>query len=658
MDCSRCRAENRPGRRFCARCGAPLAAVCPSCGFANDSDEVFCGGCGRSLDASRGDEPGRAAAGARWAAEAERRQLTVMFCDLVGSTALAKRLGPEELREVVRAYQEAAARVVGRFDGYIAQYLGDGLLIYFGYPQAHEDDASRAVRTGLGIVEAMAELNGRLHREKVARLAVRLGIHTGLVVVGEMGGGVRHEQLALGETPNLAARLQEQAEPDTVLISDTTHRLVRGLFACRELGPRDVKGSLTPLVLHQVLGESAALSRLDVVGRANLTPLIGRERELGMLLERWEEAKDGLGQVVLLSGEAGIGKSRLLDALKERLVSESHTRWECRCSPYDQQSALYPVVEFLQRALRFQRHEPAEERLRKIEAGLERYGLGDAAAAALWAGLLSVPLPDRYAPITLTAERQKQKTLEAVLALLLAQAAERPVLMIMEDLHWVDPSTLELLALILGQVPTTSVLTILTFRPDFRPPWVVAVAVVLGEHLPVGRAAVLHPPRRQLDLALGRQVAGAIDERDGPAEVLVERDPVGAEAREHEAAAARDARRARQAARALVERRVVPARVRHAEQRAAEIVGPAVTGTRERRVVPCSTAQIIVPRCIQRLSSTAISPSWPRTMIAGWVPMGRVTKSPGRGTSLAWPTKTQPRWKMRSISSAKIRGSV
>jgi class 3 adenylate cyclase len=245
--------------------------------------------------------------------EAARRQLTVMFCDLVDSTALAARLDPEDLREVVRAYQEASAAVIQRFGGYIAQYLGDGLLLYFGYPQAHEDDAQRAVRAGLGLLAAIGELNARLAQDRGVRLAVRIGIHTGLVVVGEMGGGSRQEQLALGETPNVAARIQGLAAPDTVAISPATFRLVQGYFACQDLGSHTLKGLAAPLQVYRILGESEARSRLEVAGPGGFTPLVGRESEVALLLECWAHSQDGRGQVVLLRGEAGIGKSRLVE---------------------------------------------------------------------------------------------------------------------------------------------------------------------------------------------------------------------------------------------------------------------------------------------------------------------------------------------------------
>jgi class 3 adenylate cyclase len=403
--------------------------------------------------------------------DAERRQLTVLFCDLVDSTRLARQLDPEEWREVVRIYQHTCATVIQRFAGYIAQYLGDGLLVYFGYPQAHEDDAQRAVYTGLGILEAMATLNARLVSDKGFRLSVRVGIHTGLAVVGEIGGAGRQEQLALGDTPNIAARLQGLAAPDTVVISDATWRLVHGYFACDALGPQPLKGVETPLQVYRVLGISGAQSRLDVVSPRGLTPLVGREAEVTLLRERWAQARDGLGQVVLLSGEAGIGKSRLVQVLHEHIAAEPHTRLEWRCSPYAQQSPLHPVIAHLHRLLRWRPDDIAAEKLHTLEETLAASGLALPEVVPLFAALLSLPLPERYPPLTLTPQRQKQKTMEALLAWLLTEATRQPVLFIIEDLHWIDPSTLEFLTLLIDQGPTARLLTLLTCRPEFQAPW-------------------------------------------------------------------------------------------------------------------------------------------------------------------------------------------
>ena len=403
--------------------------------------------------------------------EAERRQLTVLFCDLADSTRLAGQLDPEDLREVVLAYQTTCVEMIQRFDGYVAQYLGDGLLVYFGYPQAHEDDAQRAVRAGLGILDAMGTLNTRLERAKGMRLAVRIGIHTGQVVVGTMGSGGRHEQLALGETPNLAARLQSLAAPDTVAISEATHRLVQGYFRCDDLGSPSLKGIETPMRVYRVVEESAAQSRLDVAGSTGLTPLVGREHEVGLLRERWAQSRDGLGQVVLLSGEAGIGKSRLVRVLTERVADEGVPWMTLRCSPYHTNSAFYPVIEHLQRLLQWHRDATPAARLATLKQALQTVGLPLAEVIPLLATLLSLPVPEQYPPLALSPQRQKQKTQEALVAWLLAETVRQPVLAVWEDLHWADPSTLELLDLMLDHVPTARLLLVLTARPEFRPPW-------------------------------------------------------------------------------------------------------------------------------------------------------------------------------------------
>jgi TOMM system kinase/cyclase fusion protein len=446
----------------------------------------------------------------RGISEAERRQLTVLFCDLVDSTVLASQLDPEELREVVRAYQDTCAKVIARFEGHIAQYLGDGLLVYFGYPQAHEDDAQRAVRAGLGMVEAMAQLNSRLEHERGVHLTVRLGIHTGLVVVGEVGGGSRQELLALGETPNVAARLQGIAAPDTLVISAATFQLLGGYFACQSLGTTLLKGVAQPLAVYQVLSESTARSRLEAVGRTSLTPLVGREAEVALLLEHWRQVKEGLGQVVLLSGEAGIGKSRLVQVLKEHVAVEPEA-WltPCQCSPYYQNTALYPMIELLERvALQFEREELPQQKLRKLEGFLVQHGLPLAEAVPLLAALLSLPLTADYAPLTVSPEQQKQMTLHAFLTILLRIAAQQPVLFVMEDLHWIDPSTLMFLSLLIDQGPTARILTLLTCRPDFHAPW------TGRSHLT--QVTVNRLPRRQAAELTGRVARG----KALPAEVV------------------------------------------------------------------------------------------------------------------------------------------
>jgi len=503
--------------KFCEECGTKLVLVCSSCGREVRPTAKFCGECGMPLTekqeaerrkgkkAKRIKQPSslRAPDARRQTLdssqpEAERRQLTVMFCDLVGSTALSAQLDPEELREIVCVYQETCAEVLHRYEGHIAQYLGDGLLVYFGYPAAHEDDAQRAVRAGLEIIAALqirvpSPLAGEGQGEgasgrartvtfpypnlpprggkELQRLQVRIGIHTGLVVVGEIGGGDKREQLALGETPNIAARLQGIAEPDALVVSGTTYRLIQGLFNCQDLGVPALKGLPTPLQVYRVIGESAAQSRFEVALSTGLTPLVGRDLEVGLLWERWAQAKEGEGQVVLLSGEPGIGKSRLVQILKEQVTVEGAARLEFRCSPYHQNSAFYPIIDHLQRLLQFHREESPQTKLEKLQQALARSRFPQADTLPLLAALLSLPQPEGAPPLTLSPQRQKQKTQEALVAWWVEEAEAQAVYCAWEDLHWADPSTLELLTLFLDQVPTTRLLAVLTFRPDFTPPW-------------------------------------------------------------------------------------------------------------------------------------------------------------------------------------------
>ena len=396
----------------------------------------------------------------------------MLFCDLVDSTQLSGRLDPEVYRDVVRAYQQTCTAVIKRYDGYVAQLLGDGLLVYFGYPVAHEDDAQRAVRTGLGILNAMGDLNTRLQQDKGIQLAIHMGIHTGLVVVGEMGGAGRQEQLALGEVPNIASRIAGLAAPNTLVVSSATYRLIQGYFACQDLGAQALRGVTGAMRLYHVLSASGATSRLDIVQPRGLTPLVGREQEVGLLLERWEQAKAGHGQAVLLRGDGGIGKSRLIQTLKDHVANEPHIRWECRSVPYYQNTALSPLTDLFQRLLQFQAADTPDEKLGKLEHALSQYRLPIEETVVVFAPLLALPVPDtRYHSRTLSPQRQRQKTLETLVAILLELAERQPVLFIVEDLHWTDPTTLELLNLLIDQTPTASMLVLLTGRPHFQPAW-------------------------------------------------------------------------------------------------------------------------------------------------------------------------------------------
>src|SRR5262245_16774898 len=486
MQCPRCQTENREGARFCRECGALFGAVCSSCGANVQAGSKFCDSCGTSLAAvSRpGPEgPDRAQAAtagdvaeiigtSKVPAEAERRQLTVLFCDLLGSTQLSGQLDPEDLRAVVRAYQEAAAAVIQQYAGHIAQYLGDGLLIYFGYPTAHEDDARRAVHTGLGIVQAIATLNTRLAAQYRVQLTVRLGIHAGPVVVGGMGGGGRHEHLALGETPNIAARLEALAPANAVVISTVTARLVRGAFVLENLGAQTLRGIAEPMTVTRVRGLMATPSPDEEFVTPTVPVLIGREEESGLLRRRWKQSQAGLGQVVFVSGEAGIGKSALVEGLRAEVRAESFPRIAFRCSPYHTASALFPVITRLEHLWQFAAEDGPATRLNKLEAGLRPFDWPLAEVVPVFAGLLAVPLPaERYAPLTGTPQQQKQQTLDALVAWLAAQADRQPVLAVWEDLHWADPTTLELLGPVIEQAPTVPMLHVLTSRPTFPPPW-------------------------------------------------------------------------------------------------------------------------------------------------------------------------------------------
>jgi class 3 adenylate cyclase/predicted ATPase len=400
--------------------------------------------------------------------EAERRQLTVMFVDLVGSTELAARLDPEDMGHVIRAYQSRCAEAVARWGGHVAKYMGDGVLAYFGWPQAHEDDAERAVRAGLAVVEALPGLAVPTSEP----LAARIGIATGLVMVGEViGAGAAQEQAVVGKTPNLAARLQALAAPGSVVIDPRCQQLVGGLFEYADLGTQDLKGFAEPLRAWRVLGESRAESRFEALHGQQLTALVGREHEIGLLADRWERAKEGEGQVVLLSGEPGIGKSRIVRALRERLAAEPHMPLSHYCSPHHTSSALYPVIDLLERAAGFSRDDQAAARVDKLEALLARGTEALGEAVPLVAALLGIETGERYPMPALSPQRQKQRTLEVLIEQVGGLAARQPVLAVYEDMHWVDPTTLEALDLLIERVQHLPVLMLITFRPEFSPPW-------------------------------------------------------------------------------------------------------------------------------------------------------------------------------------------
>ncbi|MBI4538387.1 MAG: AAA family ATPase [Gemmatimonadetes bacterium] len=400
---------------------------------------------------------------------AERRQLTVMFCDLVGSTALAGRLDPEELRELLRSYHLACSEVTARYGGYIAQYLGDGVLVYFGYPDAHEDDARRAVYAGLEIMDAVRRLAHGAGRE--ISLAARAGIHTGPVVAGEVGAGAGRQQLALGLTPNIAARLQALAEPYGVLISRATDGLVQGFFECESLGRRELKGIEERVEVLRVARALDVRSTFESAVARGLSHAVGRVRELEALVSAYESVARGEGRVALVSGEAGIGKSRLVLMLRERLAPGEQAWLVAPCSPYDQTSAWSPIVELLHKFFQFRREDGGPERLVRIEGALRPLDLPTQRAVPLFASLLGVPYTGRYPELELGPQKQRELTIETLIATLLRLTEARPLVLTVEDLHWSDPSSLELLDRLVERVSEARLLLILTFRPSFSSAW-------------------------------------------------------------------------------------------------------------------------------------------------------------------------------------------
>ena len=447
MQCSKCGTENAASTKFCAECGTPMRR-----------------------------EPAEAAA--------ERRQLTVLFMDLVGSTALAESMDPEDLRELYARYQGVCADVIRRYEGYIAQHLGDGILAYFGYPTAHEDDALRAVQSGLEILQQVESVTMR-----GKRLHVRAGIHTGLVVVGEVGGGERREQLALGEAPNIAARVQSEAEPDTILITEATSRLMAGHVSLEDRGLRALKGISPPVHLFRVVGTSGAASRFEAraasalleiarspsatattrfaaIAAAGLAPFVGREREVEAIRDAWAQAVSGTGRVVVLRGEAGIGKSRLLGAARRAARGRPHEIFEAQCSPYEVNSALHPVTEMLGRRLGVEDDTPSATILGRLQQFVALRGVRPDEAVPLLASLLTIPLDGHYPPSDLPPVRRRQRTLEILAELLLHGPDGSPVLMLIEDLHWADPSTLDLLEMLIARQHAAPLLLVCTTRPE------------------------------------------------------------------------------------------------------------------------------------------------------------------------------------------------
>jgi class 3 adenylate cyclase/tetratricopeptide (TPR) repeat protein/ribosomal protein L40E len=466
MHCSKCGSENPAGNNFCARCGNALARLCLKCGAENAPTSNFCGKCGAALTAPV-STPVSATSPIQSAEVAgERRHLTVLFCDLVGSTAIAARLDPEQWRETVAGYHSAAAAAITRFDGHVAKYLGDGVMAYFGWPAAHDNDAERAARAGLAILDAIAKLN---EQPGHAKLSARVGIDSGLVVIGK---GAGNEAEVFGEVPNIAARVQATAEPGTVAITDPTHRLVSGLFVVEDCGAHELKGLERPLQLYRVIRPSGMRGRFPAMAAARgMTPFVGREDELRSLLNRWERVREGDGQVVTIVGEAGIGKSRLVQRFREELAATPFTWLECATAPFFQNTPFYAVADMLQQSFHWEAGHTVEQRLTSLEASLGLAGLDPDEAVPLIAPLLELPVGDKYPPLSMAPDQQRKRLLATVVAWAFGTAKAQPLVIATEDLHWADPSTLELTQLLVEQGAPARLLLLYTARPEFHAPW-------------------------------------------------------------------------------------------------------------------------------------------------------------------------------------------
>jgi class 3 adenylate cyclase/predicted ATPase len=446
--CGKCGGENAPAARFCNQCGNGLEAV-PASPVAQRPQPA-------PVDIPSG---------------VERRQLTVMFCDLVGSVQLSHMLDPEDLRDVIAAYRDACGAVVNRFEGTTAQFQGDGILVYFGYPIAHEDDARRSVQAGLEILQAVRDLDRRLSAERGIHLSVRVAIHTGLTLVGDTGGAAGTERLALGDTPNIAARIQALAESDTLLVSAATRELISGFFKTVDLGLHHVKGLEEPIHVFRVLSATGARHRIEAAAPHRLAPYVGRENAVAALVESWLAARDSPGHGVLLLGEPGVGKSRLLSVFRDKIGTDDCEIIECYCSPYYQGTAFFPLIDPLRARLRLTDDDEPTGKLERLRVGLAEHGCDVETALPLVAQLFGIPPEAGYAPLGLHPLTQKQKTVGALHSLLLAPAQQKPTLLVIEDLHWIDPTTLELLGGVLARLLDTRLLLLMTARPSFTPPW-------------------------------------------------------------------------------------------------------------------------------------------------------------------------------------------
>ncbi|MEQ8859047.1 MAG: adenylate/guanylate cyclase domain-containing protein [Pseudomonadales bacterium] len=503
MKCTRCGFGNPDGINFCGGCGAAVSRLCGSCGADNPGAFRFCGNCGSALS----EEPGSRKSSS---AEGERRQLTVMFCDLVGSTALSHRLDPEDLREVIRQYQTLATEIVDRFGGHVAQYLGDGLLVYFGYPRAHEDDARRAVEAGLEILSSVSGLNASIAHDGVS-LALRIGVHTGPVVTGEIGRqGTNTENLALGATPNVAARVQAEAEPGSLLLTRATRALVRSRFELVDIGDRSLKGVTDPVRLYRVEGTVSA-GREPAEEQLQRTPFVGRELEVRTMLSLLQQASEGAGRVLLIKGEPGMGKTRLQREVRASSAIGPEQWLTCHCSAYHQNTALYPVAQLVAQALGIQREDEPQVRRIKVRAGLADLNPATDAEDMI-SSLLGLPAQRDGAPAPNPVVRRK-RTLGLVVDLLLQSIEARPRVIAFEDLHWSDPSTLELLGLLVQRLRDAPVLAVMSYRPEFVPMWSPPShqSVIELQRLNDGEAEAIVSAYREVPAALRRELVERTD---------------------------------------------------------------------------------------------------------------------------------------------------
>jgi class 3 adenylate cyclase/tetratricopeptide (TPR) repeat protein len=501
MTCPSCGSENRAERRFCTECGARLAPACPACGARIEGPERFCGECGARL--SGREAPGSADREHSQLPAGERRQLTVMFCDLVGSTPLSSELDPEEFRDVVMQYHRTVGTAVAEFGGHVASLVGDGLLVYFGWPQAHDDAAARAVRAGLAILGAVDELGQRLRMS----LQVRIGIHTGGVVISEDGN-------VFGETPNAAARIQTAAEPDTVVISAATHRLVSGLFVVEERGPCELKGMPRPIELYRVVQPSGVRSRLAAAAVLGLTLFVDRREERRLLQARFEQAREGEGQLVLIAGEPGIGKSRLARTLQEDLSGVPHTWLESGGQPYFADTPFFAVTELLKQFFQWTAEDDADARVGALDRALGAAGLDPQQALPLVAPLLDLAAPRSYVPVLAAPDVARRRLLATLAAWTFGTARLQPLVILLEDLQWVDASTLALQQLLVEQGAAAPILLIHTARPEFRPPWAMRAN---HAHVTLGRL------RRDDVREMVTQVAARVASGHVPVEMVVDR---------------------------------------------------------------------------------------------------------------------------------------